>query len=54
MTELRVGYVYVGALERTLFSAASLRKFDTLADLGDLKVVYRNVQVTIYQVLTGG
>ncbi|MCX6031356.1 MAG: DUF2298 domain-containing protein [Chloroflexi bacterium] len=53
MAELRVGYVYIGTLERTLFSAESLRKFDALADSGDLKVVYRNAQVTIYQVMTG-
>ncbi|PKO21669.1 MAG: hypothetical protein CVU38_13365 [Chloroflexi bacterium HGW-Chloroflexi-1] len=50
MRELRVGYIYVGALERTLFTEDSLRKFEVMTDLGDLDVVYRNPQVTIYRV----
>lgn len=49
--ELRVGYVYIGQLERILFSADALRKFDVLTELGDLAVVYRNSDVTIYQVV---
>ena len=49
--DLRVGYIYIGQLERTLFRAEALRKFDVLADLGDLRVVYSNPQVTIYRVV---
>ncbi len=48
--ELRVGYIYVGQLERLLFSADALRKFDIMAERGDLEVVYRNPEVTIYRV----
>jgi uncharacterized membrane protein len=54
MTALRVGYVYVGALERILFSDESLRKFDVMADLGDLATIYRNPDVTIYRVTKPG
>ena len=52
MRDLHVGYVYVGALERLLFAPESLRKFDVMAELGDLAVVYRNPEVTIYRVET--
>ena len=38
MAALRVGYIYVGQLERLLFSADALRKFDAMAELGDLEV----------------
>ncbi len=48
--ELHVGYVYVGQLERLLFSADALRKFDAMAELGDLEVVYHNPDVMIYRV----
>jgi uncharacterized membrane protein len=48
---LRVGYVYVGQLERLLFSADALRKFDVMADAGDLEVVYRTPEVAIYRVV---
>jgi uncharacterized membrane protein len=51
MQELRVGYIYIGPLERIVFSADSLRKFDVMVELGDLAVVYRNQQVTIYRVV---
>ena len=50
METLRVGYIYVGQLERLLFSADALRKFDVMAELGDLEVVYHNPAVTIYRV----
>jgi len=50
MRELRVGYIYVGTLERTLFSTDALRKFDVLVELGELEVAYQNPQVTIYRV----
>jgi YYY domain-containing protein len=51
LSELRVGYVYVGRLERILFSADALRKFDVLVDGSDLAVIYRNPDVTIYRVV---
>jgi uncharacterized membrane protein len=51
METLRVGYVYVGQLERLLFSAAALRKFDVMVELGDLEVAYNSPEVTIFRVL---
>jgi uncharacterized membrane protein len=50
MRQLRVGYIYVGPLERMLFQPESLRKFDTLVEQGELETAYRNQQVTIYRV----
>jgi uncharacterized membrane protein len=50
MRELRVGYVYVGQLERILFSPEALAKFDVLAGAGELVVAYQNQDVTIYRV----
>ena len=50
METLRVGYIYVGQLERLLFSVDALRKFDAMAEMGDLEVVYHNPDVTIYRV----
>ena len=49
--ELHVAYVYVGQLERILFSSDSLRKFDVLADAGELEVAYENDDVSIYRVI---
>jgi len=49
--ELHVDYIYVGTLERTLFPAESLRKFDVMVDSGELEVVYRNAEVTVYRVV---
>jgi YYY domain-containing protein len=51
MAELRVGYIYVGVLERLLFSPDALRKFDVLVDAGVLEVAYQNPDVTIYHVV---
>jgi uncharacterized membrane protein len=51
MSELRVGYIYVGPLERILFRPEGLAKFDALVGQGDLDLVYRNQQVTIYRAL---
>lgn len=52
LRDLRVGYVYIGHLERTLFDSDALRKFDIMVELGDLEVVYRNPQVTIYRAVS--
>lgn len=49
--DLRVGYVYLGRLERILFNEESLRKFEVMAELGDLEVAFRSEQVTIYHVV---
>ena len=49
--ELQVAYVYVGGLERTLFSSDSLRKFEVLAEAGEVEVAYENGDVTIYRVV---
>jgi uncharacterized membrane protein len=51
MRQLRVGYVYVGPLERFLFRPESLRKFDALVEQGELEPAYQNQQVTIYRVV---
>jgi uncharacterized membrane protein len=51
LRELRVGYVYIGQLERALFGEDALRKFDILADAGELRVAHRNADVTIYEVV---
>jgi len=50
LKDLHVGYVYIGQLERLLFSADALRKFDVMAELGELEVAYQNPAVTIYHV----
>jgi uncharacterized membrane protein len=52
MAELGIGYIYVGQLERIVYPADSLAKFDRMAQSGLLEVVYSNEQVTIYRVLT--
>ena len=48
LEEYDVTYVYVGALERGKYSAASLEKFDTL-----LEVAFQQGEVTIYRRRTG-
>jgi uncharacterized membrane protein len=50
LAELGVRYVYVGALERILFAEESLRKFDILAENGELTVVFDENPVRIYRV----
>jgi uncharacterized membrane protein len=49
--DLDVDYIYVGQLERIVYPAGSLEKFQQLADLGELEVVYRNDRVVIYKVV---
>lgn len=60
----QVSYVYLGGLERTCYmttpstscvpmSGSALAKFDTLVQGGMLRVVYRNSDTTIYQVVGG-
>lgn len=49
LAELGVDYVYVGQLERIMYSPEALAKFDRLAEQGVLEVAYRNEGVTIYR-----
>ncbi|RME43090.1 MAG: hypothetical protein D6791_16305 [Chloroflexi bacterium] len=49
--ELHVGYVYVGQLERILFSPEQIAKFDVLVELGDAEIAFQNEGVTIYRIL---
>ncbi len=45
-----VGYVYVGAYERAYYAEPGLAKFDLMADLGLLRLVYDDEGVRIYEV----
>jgi YYY domain-containing protein len=49
--DLGVRYVYVGQLERDLYSEAVLSKFDRLVDLGFAEIVYQNEAVQVYRLL---
>ncbi|NOZ51160.1 MAG: hypothetical protein GXP37_14115, partial [Chloroflexi bacterium] len=51
IAELHVDYVYVGQLERTLFSDAQLAKFDVLVNAGEAEIVFENPGVKIYRLL---
>lgn len=46
-----VRYLYVGPLERLYYPPAGLAKFEQMAAAGALREVYRNPQVTIYEVV---
>lgn len=46
---LRIGYIYIGQLERILYPYESLAKFDALAQEGWLEVVFRNERTVIYK-----
>jgi len=49
--ELRISYIYIGQLERTVYSSAGLAKFDRMAEEGDLRLIYTNERVRIYKVV---
>ena len=49
--QLHIDYVYVGQLERILFSPEQLAKFDALVQSGEAEVVYQNPGVTIYRII---
>jgi YYY domain-containing protein len=53
IAELGIDYIYVGQLERIVYPAEGLAKFQQMAQDGLLEVVYSNDQVTIYQAATG-
>ncbi len=48
--QLHVDYIYVGQLERILFTPEQLAKFDALVRSGEAEVVYQNPGVTIYRI----
>jgi YYY domain-containing protein len=52
--ELHISYIYIGKLERTVYSAEGVAKFQRMADLGLLTVPFRNPEVVIYQVAGPG
>ena len=52
LSKYRVGYVYVGQIERAAYGEAGMAKFDQLAG-GYLTPVFSNASVTIYQVDEG-
>lgn len=45
----RIGYIYIGQLEKATFSPESLAKFEKLAQDGWLKEVFRNEKTVIYK-----
>jgi uncharacterized membrane protein len=45
-----VSYVFVGSLERNYYQPQGITKFEEMADLGILEVVYMDDKVTIYRV----
>ena len=48
--ELDITYIYVGQLERTVYPARSLAKFDALLEEGYLELAYENPKVRVYKV----
>jgi uncharacterized membrane protein len=48
--ELHIDYVYVGQLERILFSPEQLAKFDAMVQADEAEIVYQNPGVTIYRI----
>ena len=46
-----VKYVYVGGLERAYYAPEGLRKFEQMEASGDLKIVYNENEVIIYEVV---
>jgi YYY domain-containing protein len=50
LNDYDVKYVYVGELEHNYYPDSGLRKFQGLAAVGKLTVVYENQEVTVYEV----
>ena len=48
--KLRISYIYIGQLERTVYDPKGLAKFDEMVRRGELEVVYENERVRIYRV----
>jgi uncharacterized membrane protein len=51
INDLHIDYVYVGQLERTLFTPEQLAKFDALVQSGEAEIAYQNPGVTLYRIL---
>ena len=49
--DLHIDYVYVGPLERILFTPEQLAKFDAWVQSGRAEIVYQNPGVTIYRLI---
>jgi YYY domain-containing protein len=52
LEEYNVRYIVVGPLERAYYDPKGLAKFETMVADGTLQVVFRNDQVTIYEVMS--
>jgi uncharacterized membrane protein len=53
ISKMDVSYIYVGQLERSVYPAEGLDKFELLRGEGELDLVYENPGVQVYQVVTG-
>ena len=51
LNDYHVKYVYVGELERNYYPVEGLTKFQDMEAQGHLEVVYKNQEVTMYQVM---
>jgi len=51
MTRLNISYIYVGQLERSVYPAEGLEKFEVLRLSGELLLAYENPGVMVYEVL---
>jgi uncharacterized membrane protein len=51
LDKYKVRYIVVGPLERAYYLQIGLNKFETMAEDGTLRVVFRNEGVTIYEVV---
>ncbi|GAB4555822.1 MAG: hypothetical protein OHK0023_27490 [Anaerolineae bacterium] len=49
----KVRYIILGGLERVTYTAGGLEKFDTMVELGLLKVVFEQDEDRIYEVIPG-
>jgi YYY domain-containing protein len=48
---IRISYIYIGQLERTVYDPAGLGKFERMVEEGYLEVVFENERVRIYRVI---
>lgn len=53
LRRFQVKYIYLGELERAVYPASGLAKFERWASEGSLQQVYRNPAVVIYEVVGG-
>jgi uncharacterized membrane protein len=48
--ELHISFIYVGKLERTVYDGVGIDKFDRMAAARQLRLVFSNPEVKIYEV----